>query len=87
MVISVQSGCIITLSEIEEFKGAFFFGKIQKWICDLGSIDSSASKKKKKKKEKNAKSEKMIIFQDNANKQTQSCVQFKKQNNQKKNCG
>ena len=52
MVIYVQSGCIITLSEIEEFKGAFFFGKIQKWICDLGSIDSSASKKKKKKKKK-----------------------------------
>ena len=31
--------------KLDKFKGCVFFGKIQKRICDLRSMDSSASKK------------------------------------------
>ena len=47
-----------------------FFGKMKKRICDLGSMDSSASKKRKIRKR--------IIFHDNENKQTQSCAALEK---------
>ena len=56
--------------KLYKFKGCVFFGKIWKRICDLQSMDSSASKKRKIRK--------TIIFHDNANQQTQSCVQFAK---------
>ena len=56
--------------KLDKFKGCVFFGKIQKRICDLRSMDSSASKKRKIRKR--------IIFHDTANQQTQSCVQFEK---------
>ena len=43
-----------------------FFGKIQKWISDLFSVKETQNPKKD------------IIFHDDANKQTQSCVQILK---------
>ena len=61
--------------KLDKFKGCVFFGKIQKRICDLRSMDYSASKKRKIRKR--------IIFHDNANQETQSCVQFEKK---KKSC-
>ena len=66
--------CMEMVMKLDKFKGCVFFGKIQKGICDLRSMDSSASKK--------GKIRKRIIFHDNANQQTQSCVQFEK----KKSC-
>ena len=62
--------CMQMVMKLDKFKGCVFFGKIQKRICDLRSMDSSASKKHK--------IQKRIIFHDNANQQTQSCVQFEK---------
>ena len=48
--------------EVRSSVRACFFGKIQKRICDLPSMDSSASKQRKIRKR--------IIFHDNGKKQT-----------------
>ena len=37
--------CMEMVMKLDKFKGCVFFGKIQKRICDLRSMDSSASKK------------------------------------------
>ena len=58
------------MDERKKLDKGVLFGKSKKWISDLGSMDSSASKKRKIRNR--------IIFHDNANKQTQSCVQILK---------
>ena len=63
------SYCVNGKPLVKKTEGAFFWEN-PKQICDLGSMDSSASK--------NRKIRKRIIFYDNANKQTKSCVQLKK---------